>query len=166
MAEEPGLFGDEEGTPSPFFAALGRAEEAMGGRKVGRPPGARNRKSVDFERWYYSAGYKDPAVFLAELVSADPMALARAASVKIAEAIAIQQRAASDLLPYLHGKKPTEVVLTDERLPTLIIVTDSNQLVEAQQLLEQRQALSAGVPLIEGEASEKPGFAGVSEDGE
>lgn len=166
MAEEPGLFGDEEGAPSPFFRRLGEAEEAMGGRRPGRPPGARNRKSVDFERWYHAAGFKDPAVFLAELVSADPMAVARVASVKVSDALELQRRAATDLLPYLHGKKPTEVVVTDERLPTLIVVTNSNQLEEARQLLDARQALSAGVPLIEGEASEKPGNAGVSEDGE
>jgi hypothetical protein len=166
MAEEPGLFGDEEGAPSPFFVALDEAERALGSRR-GRPPGARNRKSVDFERWYHAAGYKDPAVFLAELVSADPMALARAASVKIVEAIGIQQRAAAELLPYLHGKKPTEVVLTDERLPTLIVVTDTNQLEEARVLLQRREALAAGVPLtIEGSGHEKPGFAGVSEGDE
>ncbi len=163
MAEEPGLFGDDESAPSPFFAKLEAAERDLGGRKVGRPPGARNRKSVDFEKWYHAAGFKDPAVFLAELVSADPMALARAASVEIADAIAIQQRAATDLLPYLHGKKPTEVVVTDERLPTLIVVTNSNQLAEAQQLLEQRQALALGVPLT---IDQTPAIPGVSGEGE
>lgn len=161
-ARDPGLFGDGESAPSTFFRRLEAAEEAMGTRR-GRPPGARNRKSVDFERWYHAAGFKDPAVFLAELVSADPVALAQVARVKVSEAIGIQQRAATDLMPYLHGKRPTEVVLTDERLPTLIIVSDSNQLAEAHQLLEDRRqmALSAG-SLIEGE---KPGNAGLSEGG-
>lgn len=168
MAEETGLFGDDESAPSPFFKLLGEAEERLGGRARGRPPGARNRKSVDFEKWYYSAGYKDPAVFLAELYSADPIALARVAGLKVGEAVEIQRRAAVDLLPYLHGKKPTEIVVTDERLPMLMIVTGTNQIEEAQVLLEQRRqaAMSAGSLLIEGEAVEKPGNAGVSEGGE
>lgn len=166
MAEEPGLFGDDESAPSPFFKLLGEAEERLGGRARGRPPGARNRKSVDFEKWYHAAGFKDPAVLLAEVISADPLALARVAGVKLGEAIELQRKAAVDLMPYLHGKKPTEVVVTDERLPTLIVVTDTNQLEEARQLLDRRQAaLSAGSLLIEGEAVEKPGNAGVSEEG-
>lgn len=168
MAEEPELFGDEQSAPSPFFKRLGEAEERLGGRARGRPPGARNRKSVDFEKWYHAAGFKDPAVLLAEVISADPLALARVAGVKLGEALELQRKAAVDLMPYLHGKKPTEVVLTDERLPTLIIVTDTNQMQEAEHLVEQRRqlALSAGSMLIEGEAVEKPGNAGVSEGGE
>ena len=163
MAEEPGLFGDDESTPSPFSAAMEAAELALGGRARGRPPGARNPKSVDFEKWYYAAGFKDPAHFLAEIVSADPMVLARVAAIGTAEALEMQRRAAGDLMPYLHGKKPTEVVVTDERLPTLIVVTNSNQLEEARQLLDARQALALGVPLT---IDQTPAIPGVSEEGE
>lgn len=158
MTAESDLFGgpegDEEGAPSPFFKLLGAAEERLGGRARGRPPGARNRKSADFEKWYYAAGFKDPAQLLAEIVSADPLALARVAHVPLGEAIDLQRKAAVDLMPYLHGKKPTELVVTDERLPVLIIAGDQNQLDQARQLIEERKALSIGSPVVEGEAKE------------
>ena len=57
-----------------------------------------------------------------------------------------------------HGEQPRDRPLPRAR---------PGPLEEARQLLERRQALSAGVALtIDGEASKKPGFAGVSEGGE
>lgn len=153
--------GDVEGTPSGFFELVEAAElEARGGR-IGRPKGARNRKSVDFEKWFHAAGFKDPAVLLAEIISADALALGRAASIKVAEALELQRKCATDLMPYLHGKKPIEIDLVDERLPSLFIISGDNQLAQAQKVLdEQRRLLSIGSPLIEGEANEIKGLEG------
>jgi len=181
MAEEPGLFGDDESTPSDgFFAAVAEAGERVGVR--GRPKGARNKHSVEFEKLYYAKGYRDPALVLGELVSADPRALqamaledelkrwrdAGAEGPKprgpgVMEMVDVIVDAADRLMPYLHGKKPTEVVVTDQRLPTLIVVTNSNQLEEARQLLDARQSLALGVPLT---IDQTPANPGVSEEGE
>ena len=45
-----------------------------------------------------------------------------------------QLKAAEALAPYLHRKKPIDVVIEDERLPTLIINMGSNQLATAEQI--------------------------------
>lgn len=182
MSGDDTLFGDEEGAPSGFFDDVAAAGERRG---IGRPKGARNRKSVDFEKLYYAKGYRDPLLVLGEIISADPrslqaMAVEQAAQLGLVkvrgsgesaievievptllEVLDMQRKAAIDLAPYLHGKKPTQIELVDERLPTLIVVTNDNQLAEAQRLLQQREALSLGRPIIDGEVVEN---AGVSDD--
>lgn len=162
MSGDDTLFGDEEGAPSGFFDAVAAAGERKG---IGRPRGARNRKSVDFEKLYFAKGYKDPLLVLGEIISADPRALQEMAYLlgeekpDLMTVLDLQRKAAIDLAPYLHGKKPTQIELVDERLPTLIIVTDSNQNAEARRLLEQREALSLGRPIIEGEVVENEGVS-------
>lgn len=175
FADESALDGDEQGTPSGFFDAVAAAGERKG---LGRPKGAKNRKTEAFEKWFYARGYRDPAQVLAEIMTMDPRALQQIAlDDKIArcelvqggtkddpiqlvsvpglvEIIDLQRKAAVDLMPYLHGKKPTEVLVTDERLPTLMIFTDSNQIAEARAIQGRREALSLGMPLVEGEANE------------
>jgi hypothetical protein len=179
MPGNPDLFGpaepsegDEVGTPSGFFDAVAAAGEKRG---AGRPIGARNKKSEAFERWFYAKGYRDPAQVLAEIITMDPRALQQIAlEDKIArgerqqlgtkddpievvsvpsllEIIQLQRQAAGDLMPYLHGKKPTEVVITDERLPILVVASGTNQMAEAAKLIEGRAVLSIGQPI---EASE------------
>lgn len=148
--------GDENGTPSPFFTAVADAGERKG---LGRPKGARNRKSVDFEKLYYQSGRTDPILWEGDMLTMDPRALqAKLAelgeTVSLMEILEFQRRCASDIMPYLHGKKPTEIVATIENLPTLMIFTDTNQLAEARRIQGERQALSLGTPLVEAEANE------------
>lgn len=175
MAGNPDLFqpddapeGDEVGAPTAFFDAVAAAGAKRG---AGRPLGARNRKTEAFEKWFYARGYRDPAQVLAELMTMDPRALQQIAlEDKIArgetqqigskddpiqmvtvpglvEILDIQRKAAVDLMPYLHGKKPTEVVITDERLPILVVAAGTNQMAEAAKLIEGRAAMSIGQPL-------------------
>ena len=154
MAGNPDLFagddepeGDVERAPSRFFNAL----DVAGGRR-GRPPGARNKKSLDFEKWFYAMGYPDPAQCLAELMTIDPLDLrdvARAAGIEapdLNQVLQLKRAAAAELMPYLHGKKPTEVVVTDERLPILVVASGTNQMAEAAKLIEGRAVLSIGTP--------------------
>lgn len=162
MAGNPGLFdageepeGTSEGTPSPFFVAVDAATVALGGQsRLGRPAGATNRKSKSFEKWFYAMGFKDPAQYLAELMSADPMALqAMIPKATLLEVINLQVKAAGELMPYLHGKKPTDLSdVPDEQLPQLFILAGTDQLQQANVLLEARRrqeaTLSAGT-LIE-----------------
>lgn len=164
MSGDDTLFGDDEGAPSGFFDAVAEAGERRG---IGRPKGARNRKSVDFEKLYFAKGYKDPLLVLGEIISADPRALQEMAYLlgeakpDLVTVLDLQRKAAIDLAPYLHGKKPTQIEMVDERLPTLVIVTNSDQMADARRLLEQREALSLGRPLIDGEVVENQG---VSDD--
>ncbi len=69
------------------------------------------------------------------------------------EIIKEQHAVASNLAPYLHGKKPTQVEIIDERLPTLIIDLGTNQLQEGQRIAGQK-ALSAGQPVENAEPNE------------
>lgn len=167
MSGEGDLFGDDEGldedAPSPFSGAA--ADEVRA--RIGRPRGARNRKSRDFERWYQAKGYVDPLQRLAELVSEDPRVLTawfdenagvdargrKRAGPSILEVVRMQISAAEALAPYLHGKKPVKVEVVGDQLPMLMLALGTNQLAEAE-AIEQRKALSAGAPLVEGEASE------------
>lgn len=161
---------------NPFADAGAQAQR----RGRGRPSGALNLKTKDFERYYSAMGYRDPLKAMAEWLTADPVALqawfeeheqrtvsievtrdgedeaAAKADVKVKDvpslmAIIKEQHAvAVALAPYLHGKKPVQVEIIDERLPTLIVDLGTNQLADARRLAEQR-ALSVGSP-IEGDA--------------
>lgn len=146
------------------------AERNAGKRGPGRPKGSQNRKSRDFEKWYAAMGYRDPMMVLGELVSTDPVELqawyiAHERTVKaigkgkfvqdvptLAEINRDRARAAETIAPYLHGKKPVELQIIDERLPALIIDLGSDQLERGRQLADA-QVLSIGYPVPEAEAS-------------
>lgn len=173
-------------------AALERQQAGEGRRKLpgvldapvkrgpGRPKGAANRKSEDFGRWYRAMGFKDPLRFMGEVISRDAVALqawyidneraVRAqgkhhylAIPSLKEIEDMQLTAAERLAPYLHGKMPVEVVVTDERLPQLLIDLGSHQLAEAA-TIAGRKALAAGAPMIEADAS-KINDLDISENG-
>ena len=134
-----GLFddkGDQEGVPGDILGALG---EARAGR-IGRPPGALNRKTRDFEAWYFGMGFKDPAELLAQVVSADPRELSKVMPGKHPlDAIKVQVAAAGELMPYLHGKMPVRTTQPDQALPVLIINSGDNQLAQAKRLQNGKQ---------------------------
>lgn len=176
--DEPGLFGASVGAPAGEFGAQaerhweedspfrGEVTDLVRG-KIGRPPGARNKRDADAERWYFARGFTDPMQKLGELVSTDPRVLQawfaenagldsdgkQRSAPNILEVVNMQIRAAGELMPYLHGKKPIEVVVGDERLPTLIVDLGTNQLAEGRAIGEQR-ALSIGAPVPATEGSE------------
>lgn len=160
MAGNADLFGEEEGAPTGDFPEKSAFEQAVedAGEKLGRPGrprGARNKRDVDFERWYGAMGFKDPAQFLAEMVSGDPLALRELVKANspggkgtpgLLDVIKVQIAAAGELMPYLHGKKPTEILVSDERLPSLIIDLGTNQNAIGAGIAAAK-ALSAGSPL-------------------
>lgn len=138
------------------------AELAERRGKRGRPKGALNVKTKDFERYYASMGYLDPLVGDARFISADPVALlawfeehepVKKRRPSLWEIVREQNAVRDALKPYLHGKKPVQVEIIDERLPTLIVDLGTNQLADARRLAEQQQ-LAIGSPLVEGEANE------------
>lgn len=132
-------------------------------RNRGRPKGALNTKTKDFERYYAAMGYRDPLVAWAQFLTRDPVDLqawieehertkvavgkqVRTALPQLLDIIAEQHRCAERLAPYLHGKKPVQVEIIDERLPTLIVYLGTNQLAEARKVAD-RKALSIGAPI-------------------
>jgi hypothetical protein len=129
--------------------------------KGGRPPGARNKKTLALERYYQARGYRDPVAYLGDLVSSDPVELwkwFRAQTKAVSEVVSsaptlleiveLQRKAASDLAPYLHGKQPISDGSAGKALPVLIINTGTNQ-------VDRRRAAS-GILSI-GEALEGDG---------
>lgn len=164
---------------NPFADAPAVAER----RGRGRPKGALNVKTKDFERYYAAMGYRDPLKAMAEFLTADPIELqawfeehevtrkavgkgTALAVPSLMEIIQAQQQVAVALAPYLHGKKPVQVEIIDERLPTLIVDLGSNQLEEARRL-QRDGALSAGSPLqIEHEPEREAAVNEINDLGE
>ena len=148
----------------------------------GRPRGSLNRKTKDFERYYAAKGFKDPLVAMAEFLTADPVELQAwfiehertvtavgkgvyQAAPSLMDIIKEQHAMASQLGPYLHGKKPIEVAIIDERLPHLTINLGTNQLDQARQIEAQR-ALSAGSTIDQEPEAEPSEINDLEEGGE
>jgi hypothetical protein len=139
-------------------------------RGPGRPKGSPNRKSVAFEKLYAARGFKDPLLVMGQFITMSPLDLqawllendlaevqmgktTKPALPQLLDIIKEQHKVAGDLAPYLHGKKPTEIQIIDERLPQLIIDLGTDQLAEARSI-EAGKALSAGSPIEDAEVSE------------
>lgn len=107
-------------------------------RGRGRPPGSQNKRSTDLANYLLSMGYRDPALNLADLANADPVALALELAGEVVEPhITPQQHlvalvatgklerasvvtlmdkaqgmiadANAELMPYFHAKKPQAI---------------------------------------------------------
>lgn len=148
----------------------GQGSEAGGKRGPGRPKGSPNRKTVAFEKLYAAHGFKDPLLVMGKFITMDPLDLqawliehemaeqpmgkgTRPALAQLIDIIKEQHKVAGELAPYLHGKKPVEIQIIDERLPALIIDLGTDQLAEARQI-EAGEALSVGSPIEDAEVSE------------
>jgi hypothetical protein len=74
----------------------------------GRPPGAKNRSTTEWQR-YLLAKYRSPLEALAEIMSRPVSDLVDEVGCTRFEALKLQVHAAAELAPYLHGKMPVEV---------------------------------------------------------
>lgn len=123
--------------------------------RKGRPRGSLNRKTADFERYYAAKGFDDPLVAMARFLTADPVELQAwfvehertikaigkktgQAVPSLIEIIKEQHTVASQLAPYLHGKKPVQVEIIDERLPQLVINLGTNQIDQMREIGEAK----------------------------
>lgn len=165
MADDD-LFDDDDWGGDPYADAGSAAKELRPERKApGRPKGSLNRKTKEFEAYFQAKGFRDPLVGMAQFITADPVALQawiqkheqaevsvgkeiRTALPTLMDIIKEQHTIATQLAPYLHGKKPVELAIIDERLPALIIDLGTNQL-EQGETIAGRKALSLGAPLPE-----------------
>lgn len=181
---DPDMFDDDDEGFDAFAdagAALGRQRpEIEDERPRGRPRGALNRKTRDFDRWYQAKGFRDPLAAMAQFLTADPVALqawfAEHERTRVAigkqTALAVpslfdiireMHACASTLAPYLHGKKPVQLELIDERLPHLLIALGTNQLEEGR-TIAGRKALAIGPRPAELDDSEGDGDASKIND--
>jgi hypothetical protein len=149
----PKAGGDEAdlfaGELEPFEAGAIRPPK----RRVGRPPGSPNRTTLQLQRLLLARGYRDPAEFLAAIVTNDARQLAADLAgkplelVTFAEALEVaklQRQAADGLMPYFHQKMPTAVEVKGDAPRQLIVMGD---VVNMKAVADQR--LSA----IDAEAS-------------
>ena len=87
--------------------------EAVGAgeRRIGRPPGARNRRTAEMLAYLYGVrGHKTPLEWLTELYSRPTVEVAQAYGLdSMAEALKLQRDAAIACLPYGNQKQPIAV---------------------------------------------------------
>ncbi len=135
-----GNSGGDGGTADLFRALDGEIADFEGAtispprkRGPGRPPGSVNRTTLQLQRFLTARGYRDPAEFLASIVSMDTRELAASLKGKpvetvgfdeAAEAFKIQKGAAAELMPYWHQRKPLQVEHVGEGARPLIIIND------------------------------------------
>lgn len=103
-------------------------------RSAGRPVGSVNRTTLQLQRLLMARGYRDPAEFLASIVSMGVQDLANALSVVQPDtgvvqvnrgaALDLQIKAATALLPYFHQKMPIAVQHSGDGQRPLIIIND------------------------------------------
>lgn len=134
-------------------------------RRPGRPKGARNRKTVEFEKFFEDCGFTDPLVGMAEFITSDLRGLLawfreydKDNAPSLWEIVKEKHAVMAQLAPYLHGKKPTDETEPDERLPMLVLNLGTNQLAQAQEIAG-RNAMSIGRPIVEATANENKGLA-------
>jgi hypothetical protein len=139
-AEQPSLMFDEDETACLFRGPVRHVANIRdtAKRARGRPPGSQNKRSADLANYLLNMGYRDPAVNLADLANADPLALAlelsalpprddlapheylgaaiqagllsrAAASDLIEKAQALSKSANAELMPYFHAKRPQAI---------------------------------------------------------
>lgn len=130
LLREAEAFGEEIG----LFGAMTVAAR----RGPGRPPGSPNRSTLALKRLLLAKGYRDPAEFLAAIISHDTRELAAALRPDQAgkapgvatfdqahEAMKLQVRAAEALLPYFHQKMPIAVEHSGGAARPVIIINDA-----------------------------------------
>ena len=115
------MLGNEDWGGAPMLPLGDSPVAAAKAAGRGRPAGSMNRKTKDLAQYLGALGYRDPALILAETYSRPAGELAKALKCKTAEAYKLQLDAANALMPYLHGKRPTQIELDSKGLPMIQI---------------------------------------------
>lgn len=113
--------------PKPFRAPWSPAQKGPG-----RPPGARNKRTVEMVN-YLSSQYRSPLEVLAVISNAGVGELAARLGCTKLEALQEMRIAASTLLPYWHQKMPLAVDL-NQRVVHLNIFDDGERAGGDEQL--------------------------------
>lgn len=127
----------------PLLGAPSKDARAGVKRGPGRPPGARNRRTEELAR-YILERYRDPLVGLASIVSTPIEQLAADLGCKKVDAADFWRKCASELLPYVHQRKP-QALQVDGRSAGALLIMDL-----------RHQATDAGAELVLDPASARP----------
>lgn len=122
--EVVGGAGEAPRTQEDLFPAAPSAHAAPEGerpRRPGRPAGARNKRTLEWQRWFEQTG-KMPLEFLAETFRADTLQLAAKLGCEPLEALKVQRAAAEAVLPYVEQKLPLAVEDVSEGKRPIIVV--------------------------------------------
>lgn len=97
------------------------AADPAGARGPGRPPGARNRRTLDLIEYMGALGYRMPPLVLAETYSRPVDELAKELDISKGEAFKLQLAAAQALLPYTAQKQPIAIQIDSRGRMMLVI---------------------------------------------
>lgn len=95
------------------------------GKRIGRPKGSRNRRTVETVEYLRSLGYADPLRGLLEIFSRPAKVLADELGCTVMEAFDRQMAAMKDALPFMHQKMPQAVVLDENHQVTIVTMDRS-----------------------------------------
>lgn len=112
---------------------------ASGGKRKGRgrPPGAKNRRTVELIAWLERRGHRSPQEWLSSLVNAPTAHLAKALGCEPLDVLKLQTSAAQASLPYWGPKQPTEVEKA---------ITGAIEMVMDEAQMRQMSAVMDGAP--------------------
>lgn len=167
-AEQPSLLFDEEESGCLFRGPVAHVANMRDAAKRGRgrPPGSQNRRSADLANYLLNMGYRDPALNLADLANADPVALAielaglplvdgvppremmaaaiAAGAVKrsdlyeaMVKATQMVADANAELMPYFHAKKP-QAIEVNKTLRGFMVFGDMPEAEQRRDTLDLR----------------------------
>lgn len=108
----------------------GTAVAIMERKGRGRPKGSINRRTAKFRDQILSL-YPHPALALARAYSTPVEALAAQLDCTKAEAFAVQVRAAAELLPYIEGKQPVQIEVS-QRADVVMVMAGAPGVSAAQ----------------------------------
>lgn len=93
----------------------GLAADAIKANRKGRPPGARNKRTVEFAEYLLNK-YTSPAERLLQIASMSIEELVAATGCTRLEALQEQRLSLIPLLPYLHSKMPVSIDITNRKV--------------------------------------------------
>ncbi len=158
---------DETRTQVEMFGAAAAAE-VVEPRSVGRPKGAMNRRSRDWQRFVAASGKVHPLEFLLDVVGSTPAELrerygslvapreegeaAELSTLGAKDLLALQVRAAEAALPYLEQKLPQAIEVDVDKPRPVIVIGDLSQTAQRRidgklglRVIEQNQTLSGRI---------------------
>lgn len=177
-AETGGSRGTHAAPPAEadLFAAFEDELDGLGGalappkkRGAGRPPGSVNRTTLQLQRFLAARGVRDPAIGLALIASADPVTLGDALCKGIdglkpehrlgarEKALAIIERANTDLMAYFHQKAPVRVEVDGAGAEnrTLIVIGQGPTQVNVGQVEKNQGVTVEGAIVSDGDMSDE-----------
>lgn len=137
-------------TPATERVEVPEAGEDGKRRGPGRPPGAKNKSTLDWAR-YIQARYRDPRLFLAETYNRPVEQLAKELDCSLLDAFRVQFMAAKEIAPYIASKMPTADDDGGKEIPSLALYVSD----EGAKLIQA--SAQGGARMIEGEVIQPGG---------